>query len=408
MRNNMKYRSIFILCSFLLSSLLLSNCGKDTTSSMERTTGFTNAADQEYILLSQEMDKHNYEKVIQFIESYFHKNDLEEDNIKLLILKTKAKEKVLKKLKKSMSKSSIKTAKEYDFKIIKNKITYQYEELKEIWQEFPNSSYGKESFNKYINNVVNPDKIISAYKTFTEKLKDETLKNQLKHELSEILLKNCTDFKGKTAGYLNTLYNDLQQTEFYKNVLFDAIILKYKFSDDREAYKKELKTYIKTKSSKGFIANYLIAEAEFIDTHLEKAKEYFEQASKLYKYTKSKEKMPLLLFKMEEHPSRSIKHMKASIKTKIRLVNELIKYNKSLNNKKIAFITGERVRVRKNPIISKKNVMTTLNYGDKVTIIKKNDKKTKIEGQDNYWFFVQLMDNTTGWIFGKYLLFFIY
>ncbi len=404
----MKYSLIKIIILFLGILIFSTNCKNDSSTSQGKTTGFTNATDQEYILLSQEFDQNNFKKVIEFINSYFKKNKLKNDNLKLLLLKSQAKEKLVKKFNKKLNKNIINEAKKYNFKIIKNKVTYQYEELKTIWEKFPKTTYGKDAFYQYIDKLTNPFKKIASYENFINKIKKDSLKNKLRYKLSELYLQNLINLQSKTSEKLSKLYKQLIKTQYKDKILFDAIILKYKLTGNRTEYKNKLKNYLKEKNSNAIIANYLLGEIEFIENHLKKAKDYFEQTQKMFKYIKNKEDMPLLIANLEQYPDLSITRLKISVRKKIKLIERLIKYTKSLINKKIGFIIGERVRVREKPVIYKKNIMTTLNYGDKVTIIKRSDKKIKIENDENYWYHIQLMDNTSGWIYGKYLLFFIY
>ena len=162
------------------------------------------------------------------------------------------------------------------------------------------------------------------------------------------------------------------------------------------------------KNLNGMMANYLLGEFEFINNHFESSKDYFLQSGKMIKYAKSDDKIPDLVIKLENMKRSSVKNMKSIISKKMNLIDKLIQYQNIFRVKRVAFITGERVRIRSTPVISKRNVISTLNYGDKVIIVKRSDKREKHEQEENYWYQIQLIDNTTGWVFGKYLLFFIY
>ncbi|MBU1077560.1 MAG: hypothetical protein KKH98_09725, partial [Spirochaetes bacterium] len=370
----MKHSLIKTLCITTLTVILFMNCNQ-APSSQNSTTGFTNEADQEYMLLSQEFDKNNFEKIIGFIDSYFKKNRLEEENLKLLLLKTKAKEKLLKKLNNHPNKKTFQQAKKYNFKVKDDRIIYLYDELSSIWKEFPTTTYGKDAFFKHMESTTDLNRKSASYETFIEQVKDPELKNRLQYELSEVYLNNLISFKSKDAEKLNELYIRLKNSEYSDKIIFNALILQYKVTGNRESYKEQLKTFQKIKTFKGVLANYLLGESEFIDNNLSEAKESLLQAKKMFKHVKGSESIPLLIAQLEHHTDNSLNNLKSSIKDKIDLIEKIKRYQDSLTDKKMAFITGERVRVRKDPSISKKNIMTTLNYGDKVTIIRKSDEK---------------------------------
>ena len=392
---------VFILAVFGILSV---NCNNGDTSS--ETSSFTNSMDQEYIHISSELDRGNYTRVIDFIDDFFNKNSLDEDNFKILLMKVDAKEKLLKELNKRGGKEKDSKAKKYGFTKRKNRIYYDYKELKMIWKEFPNKACGMDAFNKYINNSDAKEKM-NSYEKFPDNIKDKKVKNRLRLELSDIYLPGLVDFKGKKAKKLLKLYNKLLNTEYRNSIIVNSIILEYKITKNRDNYKKEVAALLNERNAVGMTANYLMGELEFIEADYKEAEDCFKRAKSMLKYVQ-KEDAPLLLRELEYFQGESAEYLKISISKKIRLIEKLLKYDETLKGKKIAFITGERVRIRKDPVIVKQNVISTLNYGDKVTIVKRSEKMEKLENENNYWYKIQLIDNTTGWVFGKYLLFFLY
>ncbi len=401
---------IILIIAFI--SLLISNCknndSNNSLSKMSGYAGYTNNGGQEYILLSHEFEKKNYAKVIDFINDFFDNNPLNENNLKILLLKIEAKEQLLQEINKKDRKTRRNTAKKFNFIIKNSKILYNYEELRTIWEKFPKTSYGKEAFQKYVKNIADYKEKVNSYEEFVDNINDKKLKNKLRFELSDLYLQNLIDLKGKKAKKLSDLYEKLLKTEYKNDILINSLILKYKITGNKTIYKREITTLLSKKNSNGMIANYLLADIEFIDNKLDESKKYFKNAKKKLKYFKEDDNIPLLFTQLERIYDPTVKNLKSAVDKKIYLIEKLLKYKKSFKDKNIAYIAGERVRIRKNPIISKRNVINTLNYGEKVMIIKRSDKKEKIEDEENYWYHIQLIDNTTGWVFGKYLSFYIY
>lgn len=380
----------------------------NSLSEMSGYAGHTNNGGQEYILISYEFEKKNYAKVIDFINEFFDKNTLNENNLKILLLKIEAKEQLLQEINKKNRKTRKNTAKKYHFKMKNNKIFYNYEELRAIWEKFPGTSYGKDAFHKYIENIDDYKEKVNSYEEFVDNIKDKKLKNKLRFELSDLYLQNSIDLKGKKAEKLSNLYEKLLKTKYKNDILINSLILKYKITGNKTYYKREITTLLSEKNSNGMIANYLLADIAFINNNLDESKKYFKTAKKKFKYFKEDDNIPLLFAQLERIYDPTVNNLKSAVDKKIYLIEKLLKYKKSFKNKNIAYISGERVRIRKKPIISKQNIINTLNYGEKVMIIKRNDKKEKIDGEENYWYHIQLVDNTIGWVFGKYLSFYIY
>ena len=399
---------IYIIYFFIAILFFFSNCKDGSEDSSPVTSGFTNAADQEYMLLSNEFDKRNYIRVIEFADNFFNKNSLDKDNVKILLLEVEAKEKFLRELNRKSRKSRWETAKKCGFKIIKDKIFYDYKELKKIGEELSDTEYCMDAFYKYIEKITDRKEKINSYTEFTDNIKDKKIKNRLRFELSDIYSQNLNDLKRKEAKELNKLYIKLLTTEYKDKVIINSVILEYKITGKRDYYKKEITALLNEKNSNGMLANYLMGELEFINTDYDTSENYFNKAKKMFKHVGKEDKIPLLLSTLEYFPGSSLENLKNIINRKIKLIERLIKYQNILKEKKIALITGERVRVRTGPVILKRNIISTLNYGDKVIIVKRSDKKEKLENEENYWYKIELIDNTTGWVFGKYLLFFIY
>jgi len=393
----------------LLISLLANHCrNKNSKDSLAAIAGSTNAGNQEYILLSHEFEKENYPRIIEFVDNYFDKNKLNKNNLKVLLLSVQAREKLVKKINTSIISSRKDLAKKYGFQYKNNKALYNYKELKTIWQKFPNTTYGKEAFIRYIENLNDQKEKVNSYEQFVDNIKDKKFRNRIRFELSNLYLKDLIDLKGKKAKKLSDLFDKLLKTEYYDKVIANAFILKYNISGNFNYYSREIEKLLNKNNINGMIANYLNGDLLFAEDDLKKAKNYYKTAKKKTKYIKGKNEIPFIFLKLGHISDATSRGIKSAIDKKIMVIDKLEKYRKIFQNKKIAVIAGERVRLRKDPSLSSKNIITTLNYGTKVSILSQGDCMENIESENNYWYRVQLADNTIGWVFGKYLSFFIF
>lgn len=72
------------------------------------------------------------------------------------------------------------------------------------------------------------------------------------------------------------------------------------------------------------------------------------------------------------------------------------------------YLFGDNVRVRSEPEINSKNVIDTLNIGDKVTIVRKTDRVMVIGGYKEFWYKISYKKNnkdSAGYIWGGLLSF---
>lgn len=375
---------------------------KGNQNNQSHQTGFTNIADQEYIMISQEFDTKNYDKVIDYVDKFFKENSLKEENVKLLNLKAEAKARLANQLKDSKKYKD--RIEKYGFKIIKNRVVYGYEEYITLWEEFPETEYGKAAFLKMISISSNVKDRIDYYKKYMDLIKDKIHLDSLKYELSKIYL---TDYK-KYITELIKLYNDLMPGEYKEDVILNYYIIKFKLDKDFESYRNNLKSLILEKNSNAVLANYLLGDLTFIENNLDEAKKYYGDAKNQIKNVKEKQMGKGMVISFGIISDVLMEKIKMNIVHKLVLIDKVLSYRKNLIDKNFAIVNGERVRVRKDPVVVRNNVVTTLNYGDRVILIKKKEKADKIDGEESYWYFVQLMDNTSGWIFGKYLMFFTY
>jgi hypothetical protein len=373
-----------------------------------KTSGFTNSGDQEFMLLYSAFEKENYTMIIDFTKKYFKDHKLDKDNLKLLVLKIDSMEKYCRQLKRQKDKSRWKSARKYGLINAKGQIEYQYKDAKSLWETFPNSKFGKKAFFNYIKYIYKPKEKINSYEEFADKLKDKSLLNQIRFELSNLYLSELNDLKGKALDKLYALYTKLMKTEYKRKVLTNFYLLKFMQNQNRQSYENDIKGQLSNTDMNGIMANYLMGELKFMDKNHHEAKSYFMKTKKMLKKMNPSESIPVIACRMENFPEENLKILVKTVNRKITLINKIAEYRNNFNNKKVAIVSGERVRIRKNPVINLKNIITTLSFGDKVRIIKKSAEQDTLENENNFWYYVELNDKSQGWVFGKYLQFFIY
>jgi len=365
---------------------------------------------QELLFINQELENKNYTAVIDFINKYFEKNELNEKNARILFIKGEVLQKLAKKLNKRVTQKKIELAKKYGLTVKREKIYYNFKEFRNIWEKFPSTQIGKDSFKIWYNSLKKIDEKISALEGYISKIKKDKVKFQL--ELVDLYISKLEENKKKYSKKLLKLYDKIIESSSdnkEKAVAFiNKNLLYFKQKQDinklRENFSK-FKTKFPLYNS---IKYYILGEIVFREEKLDEAHSYFKKSLKFLKkpFTKSA-KIPVLLAMLEEFPNNTIDAFKNEIIKKKELVISLLKYKNRLTREKFFVITGKRVRVRKKPTISKRNIITSLNYGDKVIVIEKSKHCEEIEGRKNYWYKVELKDGTTGWIFGQYLTTFL-
>jgi hypothetical protein len=104
---------------------------------------------------------------------------------------------------------------------------------------------------------------------------------------------------------------------------------------------------------------------------------------------------------------RDVEAFRNRVGNMIRLVQSEIDYAQFISKGQLAVVAADNVRLRKTmEAKSSKNVITTLNTGDKVLLMRRSESKHPLEGTEDYWYYVRLRNGNEGWIFGKFLLVF--
>ncbi len=387
--------------------LIISNsCSKKKKSSKE----IDPRIGQELLFITQEFESKNYENVIKFVEDFFEKNEINQESVQILFKKGEALQKLAQKLNKKYSKENIKIAKKYGLKIKNKKIYYDYKDFKIISEKFPDIQIGKKSFKIWYASLTNINDKISALEDYIKRVKN---KSNLQLELSDLYIEKLFAHNNeKISDKLIKLYKEIINSASNpkeKSIAFiNKNILLLSKQKDLSKIEEEILTFKCKLPLYNSIKYYMLGEIAFLDERLEKANKFFKKSLKFIKKVENNSKeIPSLLVKFESLPDSTLKTFKQEIIKKIALIKSLISYRKNLVDKKIAFITGKRVRIRKTPYVGKKNIITSLNYGDKVIIIERSDKPYEVKGKRNYWYKVELKDGTIGWIFGQYLTSFL-
>ncbi|MDD5067269.1 MAG: SH3 domain-containing protein, partial [bacterium] len=172
--------------------------------------------------------------------------------------------------------------------------------------------------------------------------------------------------------------------------------------------REALKTMVKEKHRMSSLALYLLGDLSFIENNLDDAKKYYQEARQELKGRMEKKTQDNMIIGLGNFSGERLENVRFNLDRKMKLIEKMLGYRRNFVNRNFAIINGERVRIRKNPVITRNNVVTSLNYGDKVILLSRGPEREKVEGDENYWYQIQLMDNTTGWVFGQYLIFFTY
>ncbi len=398
----MKHLKILIFLFLILLCVVSCSENKEKivyedTSDIYSSTNIKETIEQENIYLNQEFDEKRYKKVVDFVNLYFKNKELTKNNLKLLFLKATAKEKLAEKLNRKKNKWAYRIAKKYKYKIKKNKIYYDFRDYKIIWKRFPNTSYGKDAFEKYYGSLQSNKNKIKSLESFLSKRDIIDYKIKLFNLYLYEFLKKNNYYKPLTK-----LFHELKDERNINNerILINYIVALYiNKKMDFSNFVSDIRKISNKNNIYGCVANYLLGEHYLGVNKLDTAKEYFLKAKdkKIKKF-----KIPLVI-KFSEN-IYDLKQLKKNILDKLKLVKAIVKYNsKYKHSTKKGIISGERVRLRSKPQVLRKNVITTLNYGEKVIIITKSSEKKEIENEKYYWYKVELMDNTSGWIFGKYI-----
>lgn len=364
---------------------------------------------QELLFINQEMAKKNYDNVVKFIDEYFKKNDITVTNAKLLIDKAEALKKIINYANKKDYKNRKEIAKQYGLKIKNKQLYYDYQEYKDIWKNVPDSKIGRESFVIWLSYLEDNDSRIAYLEKFLDKVKDEV---DLKMQLANLYMDKIGLKKDKYIRKCLLLFSDIAKTandDKDKSVAWiNSIILQYLNDKNIEKFKNNLESYSASLNIHKSVKYYLLSEILFMKGHLKESLSDLRQAMRFLKKDKSgDDEVPMMLVKIKEIPEKSKDALKYSIEKKSNLIQTIIEYRNSIKNEKIGYIIGSRVRVRKSPLINKNNIITSLNTGDKVIIVKTSDTLELIKGKKDYWYQVKLKDGTYGWIFGKYITIFI-
>ncbi len=393
-------KRVYILVALIF--LYVYNCDKNKKDDSKINNSATNIAqtniiesvEQELIYISQEFDEGNYQNIIKFVNKYFKENKLNKSNLKLLFIKAKASEKLVKRLKKSKSKNRFKIAREYNLIDNKGRISYSYFDYKKIWEEYPETSYGKDSFSIYYAHLSDRKAKIEALEEYLDNVDNQGYQFKLFDLYMKEILQNN---KNKYYSKLKKIYKKLKKNGRVK--LDYILISKYLNKIDEDEFNEELDNIIKKEKFYSKVAEYIKGENFITEFKYFKAKEYFNKV----RNNKSKfKKLPLYLQIKENIKGKEDFYNNIMDKYKVakEVIKFALKYKKSKNK---GIITGLSVRLRSKPEVKRKNVITTLNYGEKVIILKRSKDMVEINKYKNYWYKIELMNNKTGWIFGKYI-----
>lgn len=396
-------KQLFLCLIILLVNLI--HCSKESSppKKVDKDIG------QELLFINQELENKNYTAVIDFINKYFEENELNEKTARILFIKGEILQKLAKELNKKLTRKNMKLAKKYGLTVKGKKFYYNFKEFRNIWEKFPDIQIGKDAFKIWYNSLKNIDDKISALEEYISRIKKDNAKIQI--ELANLYLTKLKENRKKYYKKLLKLYDKIIESSPDNREKAEAFINKnlLYFKQKRDIDKLK-ENFLKFKSKfplYNSIKYYILGEINFSKGKLDEAYDYFEESLKFLKRRFKSDKVPLFLAILEEFPDNTIDIFKNEIIKKKELVKALLKYNKRLSRKRFFIITGRRVRVRKEPIISTKNIITSLNYGDKVIVIERSKSCEVIEGRRNYWYKVELKDGTTGWVFGQYLASFL-
>jgi len=412
----------FYFLVFLSLFTLFFNCSKNQDKEIKLSL-----KDPSIVQIQDLFDNQKYNSFFKAVKSYYNSTN-NDKKATPLYLKAKAFEKISQVLN-STNKKNMRLYAPYKKFFRKQNKTYIYsgEAYYDIFTKFPKSSFAKQAYTKYIQLYYPFNSHISktAVQNYIKIIQKLTTEKKIDKKKLQALQKDLLLSYRYLCGFEEINKSSLPiNSKYFKQLLSfsDKIIKK---SHDTflliPAYDSQLMIFLWTNNKKklfefakkiikNFPDNKIALIPYYIRANAFYTENNFTQSLSDYKNTLkilNKNSFPDTILRSYNINQDNLKHFKQDIHKKIKVISANLAYNSAIKNHNIGIITGDTVRLRSSQNIeSSKNVIATLNTGDKVVILKKSEKKNILEGYNDFWYNVKMFNGQTGWIFGKYLLIF--
>lgn len=412
----------FYFLFFIALSTLFFNCSKNQDKEIKLSL-----KDPSIVEIQELFKNQKYEKFFKAV-NFYYKSTNNNKKATPLYLKAKAFEKIGQILN-STNKKNRNLYHRYKKFFRKQNKTYIYsgEAYYDVFTKFSKSAFAKQAYTKYIQlyypfgSHISKTAVQNYIKILQKLSNDKIIEKKKFHTLQEDLLRSYRYL----CGFEEINKSTLPVNSKYFKQLFsfsDKIIKK---SHDTSllipAYDSQLRIFLWTNKKKllfevtkkiiknfpdnkiALMPYYIRANAFYIKNNFTQSLSDYKNALKILNQNSFSD----TILKSYNIKQDNLKHFKQDIHKKIKVISANLAYNSAIKNHNIGIITGDTVRLRSSQSIeSSKNVIATLNTGDKVVILKKSGKKTILEGYNDFWYNVKMFNGQTGWIFGKYLLIF--
>lgn len=397
--------------------------------------------DQSLLAIQEEFESGKYEKVLTAIDQY--KNSLETNSrAKMYQMKAESLEQIAATLTRKMPKTNktayVKNAlskyASYDIGYQNGKFTYFGSDYKKIYDAQDQRS-GSLAFRKKHLSLNDPFLSGSSPENAALIRFEDLAKKQLKYltdenhftskekaEFSEILLDAFLKIafgqpstNDRKTGFNKSVFPELEKSAqaVWENsdrkamkakalaVQLNLSMMKNRTDRAKELMDQLVKDFPSDRYSA--FAHAWLGDKHYVRAELGKAKASYQAAEKVFSTLGFTSEIWDPVFP----EVRDVEQFRSRVGKMLRLVQSEIEYAKFINNSKLAVVAADNVRLRKTmEAKSSKNVITTLNTGDKVLQVKRSDSKETLEGTTDYWYYVRLRNGNEGWIFGKFLLVF--
>ncbi len=361
----------------------------------------------EVMLVSGELKSKNYKKVIEFVNDYFDEYEIDKSNVELIDYKLKAIKEYIKLLQKKINKKNmkrlIKEAKSLGIKYRKGKFYYDYIDYYRIWQAFPSEKKYISLFWKYYKNIKSRKQKKNLLMEFIKKVNIEKEKEKAINKITEIYEDEYINNKISLEELLD-FYSEIKPFSTDKNrIQFIIEIGKYILKNDINKLKNKLTENLEREDITGYISKFMYTEFLIKNQEFERAYKLLKELKRDLKGYNKKEEISPVICIAYMWKDNTIDTFKEEVKKRYEITRNIINFREKLIKNKKGVITGKRIRIRKTPKVSKKNIITSLNYGDIVIIKGRSKEREKVNGETDYWYKVELKDGTVGWVFGKYI-----
>lgn len=384
--------------------------------------------DPSYIAVKVEFEAENYDRVLKLADSYYRSTNEKTKIPGPLFLKGRALEKIVEAPEGYDPADYIK----YGLSLQGDRYVYDGRDYRKVFEEYNGSGFAQESYRRFLDlnhpfqsKNFSDDKQIRFYLKLLDKYfwKNPYAEKFLGKDQKEDIISSYLDSWVQLAGFLNkeqdlnkrffsdlikacrTVRSNSKNRDTVLRSHFAEFYILLQSGDDfslQEKINRIIALYPGEKPS-AYIW-YLQANHFYIEEKKQEALKSFRRA---YSVAKGSGLTDEDLNKYFLYDCSGVHSFLRDIRRKTELIETEEQYRKMLNRHDIAVVTGNNVRLRETrDVDDKRNIITSLNTGDRVICLQRSEEKEDLGGYKDYWYFVRARNGSEGWLFGKYLLFF--